>query len=78
MDDKSALLNQLRIDRGSAPVPSGQGWIWLGIAAAIMAVAALAAWWYTRPGAVPVHVAAAQAVAGGGAHPRDDVRPDQL
>ena len=31
MDDKSALLNQLRIDRRSAPVPSGKGWIWLGI-----------------------------------------------
>jgi RND family efflux transporter MFP subunit len=68
MDDKSALLNQLRIDRGSAPVPSGKGRIWLGVAAATVAAAAVAAWWWwTRPGAVPVHIAAAQAIAGDGA-----------
>ena len=67
MNDKSALLNQLRIDRESAPVPSGKGRIWLGIGAAIAAAAALAAWSWTRPGALPVHVAAAQAIAGDGA-----------
>jgi RND family efflux transporter MFP subunit len=67
MDDKSALLNQLRIDRGRALVPSGKGRIWLGVAAAIVAVAALAAWWWTRPGVVPVHIAAATAIAGDGA-----------
>ena len=67
MDDKSALLNQLRIDRGSASVPSGRGRIWLGVAAAIVAIAAVGAWWWTRPGAVPVHIAAAQAIAGDGA-----------
>jgi hypothetical protein len=68
MDDKSALLNQLRIDRGSAPAPSGKGRIWLGVAAATVAAAAVAAgWWWTRPGAVPVHIAAAQAIAGDGA-----------
>jgi RND family efflux transporter MFP subunit len=67
MDDKTALLNQLRIDRGSAPVSSGKGRIWLGVAAAIVAVAALAAWWWTRPSAVPAHIAAAQAIAGDGA-----------
>jgi RND family efflux transporter MFP subunit len=67
MDDKSALLNQLRIDRESAPVPSGKGRIWLGIGAAIAAAAALAAWWWTQPGALPVHVAAARAIAGDGA-----------
>ncbi|MEA3197225.1 MAG: hypothetical protein QOF32_1277 [Gammaproteobacteria bacterium] len=67
MNDKSALLQQLRIDRGSAPVPSGKGRIWLGVAAAIVALGALAAWWWERPGAVPVHIAAAQAIAGEGA-----------
>ncbi|HEY4446610.1 MAG TPA: efflux RND transporter periplasmic adaptor subunit [Steroidobacteraceae bacterium] len=67
MDDKSALLNQLRIDRGSAPVRSGKGKLWLGIGAAVAAVAALAAWWWTRPGALPVHIAAAQSIAGDGA-----------
>jgi RND family efflux transporter MFP subunit len=67
MDDKSALLNQLRIDRGSSLGPSGKGWIWLGVAAAFVAAGALAAWWWTRPGAVPVHIVAATAIAGDGA-----------
>jgi RND family efflux transporter MFP subunit len=67
MDDKTALLNQLRIDRGSAPLPSGKRGIWLGAAAVIVVLAALAAWWWTRPGAVPVHVVVAQAIAGDGA-----------
>jgi RND family efflux transporter MFP subunit len=67
MDDKSTLLNQLRIDRASAPVPSGKGMLWLGVAAAVLAIAAVAAWWWTRPGAVPVHVAAAQAIDGAAA-----------
>jgi RND family efflux transporter MFP subunit len=67
MDDKSSLLNQLRIDRGAAPASSGGGKIWLGAGAAIAVAAALAAWWWTRPGAVPVHIAAAAAIAGDGA-----------
>src|SRR3984957_9467860 len=67
MDDKTALLNQLRIDRGSAPAPSGNGRIWLGAAAVIAGFAALAAWWWTRPGAIPVHVVTARAIAGDGA-----------
>ena len=68
MDDKTALLNQLRIDRGSAPAPSGKSAIWLGVAAAIVVAAALvAAWWWTRPRAVPVQIVSATAIAGDGA-----------
>src|SRR5258707_8016327 len=67
MDDKSTLLNQLRIDRVSASEPSGKGKIWLGVAATSAAAAALAVWWWPRPRAVPVHIAAAQAIAGDGA-----------
>src|SRR5271168_2385368 len=66
MEDKSALLNQLRLDRSGESSSSGKGKIWMGAAAVILAAAALAAWWWTRPGAVPVHVASAQAIAGGG------------
>jgi RND family efflux transporter MFP subunit len=66
MDDKSALLNQLRIDRGGAPAPTGKVWIWWVAAGAVVAVA-LAVWWWTRPGAVPVHIVAAVAIAGDGA-----------
>jgi len=67
MDDQSALLNQLRIDRSSEPAPSNRGWVWAGIAVILLAAAGLAAWWWLRPGAVPVHVVAAEAIAGGGA-----------
>jgi RND family efflux transporter MFP subunit len=65
MDDKTALLNQLRIDRG-APAPTAKVWIWWVAAGAVVA-AALAVWWWTRPGAVPVHIVAAAAIAGDGA-----------
>lgn len=30
MEDKSALLNQLRLDRGAEPKPARRGRIWLG------------------------------------------------
>jgi RND family efflux transporter MFP subunit len=66
MDDKSALLNQLHIDRAE-PIAGGNRAIWLGTAAAIVAGAVIAIWWWTRPGAVPVRVVAAQAIAGDGA-----------
>jgi RND family efflux transporter MFP subunit len=66
MDDKSALLNQLRIDRGVAPARAGKAWIWWSIAGVVVA-AVLAGWWWTRPGAVSVHMVKATAIAGGGA-----------
>jgi RND family efflux transporter MFP subunit len=65
MDDQSTLLNQLRIDRGSDSAPSGGRWAWLA-AAAVLAAAGIALWWWTRPGALPVHVVTAQAIAGDG------------
>lgn len=67
MDDKSALLNQLRIDRGGEPKPAGNGRIWLGGGAALAAAAAVAAWWWNKPGALPVHAVSAQAISGEGA-----------
>jgi RND family efflux transporter MFP subunit len=65
MDDKSALLNQLRIERDSEPAPSGRGRLWLIAVAALLAVVAAAAWIWLRPSAIPVHVAAAQALSQG-------------
>jgi RND family efflux transporter MFP subunit len=66
MDDKSALLNQLRIERGSDFVLSGTGRIWLAAAMAALLIAAFAVWLWMRPAAVLVRIAAAQAIAGGG------------
>jgi RND family efflux transporter MFP subunit len=61
MDDKSALLGQLRIDRNSLPTVTGHGRLWLGAAvAALLAGAAL--WFWLRPAGMPVRVAVAQAV----------------
>jgi RND family efflux transporter MFP subunit len=63
MDDKSTLLHQLRIDRGSEPVDDGRGRRWL-IVAAVLVVAAGGLWYGLRPGGVPIHVAVAQPVSG--------------
>jgi RND family efflux transporter MFP subunit len=65
MDDKSALLNQLRIDRGSESAPSRAGKLWLAGIVTILVIAAIVAWLWSRPGAVRVHVATAQPIAGG-------------
>ena len=69
MDDKTALLNQLRIDRGSESAPSGKargsGWRH-AIGGGGHRRRAPAGGGRARP-AMPVHVVAAQAVAGGAA-----------
>ncbi len=67
MDDKSALLNQLRIDRGDAAASGPRPGVWLAAGLSLAAAAALGIWWWTRPGAVPVHLVAAAAIAGEGA-----------
>lgn len=64
MNDKSALLNQLRIDRGSEPVPSGKGRVWVVAGAASLALVGALAWVWTRPTGIPVHVATALAESG--------------
>jgi len=66
MDDKSALLNQLRIDRASESAPSGRRGAILATAIVLAAAAGIAFWWWTRPVALPVHVVTAQAIAGEG------------
>ncbi|HEV7611976.1 MAG TPA: efflux RND transporter periplasmic adaptor subunit [Steroidobacteraceae bacterium] len=66
MDDKSALLNQLRIDRASTPEPSGKTRVWLLAAAAFLGAGGTAVWWGMRPAAAPVHVVVVQAPAEGG------------
>jgi RND family efflux transporter MFP subunit len=61
MDDKSALLGQLRIDRNTPPAGTGHGRLWLaGAVAALIAGAAL--WFWMRPTGTPIHIAVAQAV----------------
>src|SRR5208282_1119347 len=65
MDDKSALLNQLRIDRSGDSMPSGKGRIWFAAAAIAVLVAVAMIWEWTRPSPVTVHVAVARAIAGG-------------
>jgi RND family efflux transporter MFP subunit len=66
MDDKSALLNQLRIDRGREPSYSAKWPFWLAGAAAVALLAGLA-WFWSRPRGIPVHVAVAQAAPTGAA-----------
>jgi RND family efflux transporter MFP subunit len=64
MEDKTALLDQLRIDR-SAPPPSRSSRRWLLPGLALLLLAGLLAGWLLRPSAVPVHVATARAAGSG-------------
>jgi RND family efflux transporter MFP subunit len=65
MDDKSALLNQLRIDRAVTPGSSGKTWVWVIVAAGLLGAGGVAVWWWMRPAAAPVHVVVVQATAEG-------------
>jgi RND family efflux transporter MFP subunit len=67
MDDKSALLDQLRIDR-AAPGESSTSRRWWVAGGALLAAALAAGLWIVlRPSGIPVHLAEAQAVADTGA-----------
>jgi RND family efflux transporter MFP subunit len=62
MDDNSALLGRLRIERGGDFQPAPKARIWpLALAAAAVALG-LVAWFALRTSGVPVHVAVARAV----------------
>jgi len=65
-DDKSALLNQLRIDRTteSDEENGGRGLLWAGIAVAVIAIAGGAYWYQTRSSGVLVKIAMAREIAG--------------
>lgn len=70
MDDQSALLKQLRIDRGAEPPRrddrGGRTLRWIALAVLLLAALGAAAFLALKPGGVPVTVATAKAVAGGG------------
>ncbi|GAC1627752.1 MAG: efflux RND transporter periplasmic adaptor subunit [Nevskia sp.] len=68
MDDKSALLHQLRIDRSEEPGPGRRGWLrWLIVAVVLIAGAGAALATFGKPDGVPVKRVAARAVGGSGA-----------
>jgi RND family efflux transporter MFP subunit len=70
MDDKNALLNQLRIDR-TTDVPDDDGstrrWILIGVSIVLVAGLAVGGWYFTRPSGVAVQAAVAKEVAGSSA-----------
>jgi RND family efflux transporter MFP subunit len=73
VNDKSALLGQLRIDRGGNFEPSSNAKLWTVAGVAAVAVAAIVAWWVLRPTGMPVHVAVARAAAGAAGTPAGSV-----
>jgi len=66
MEDKSALLRELRIDRASERAPQGSGRWWIASGVLVLLLAA-AAWYWFHPSAIPVHVVVAQPVPQGAA-----------
>jgi RND family efflux transporter MFP subunit len=71
MDQKAALLSQLRIDRSEPPQEAEAGkrrrWL-LAVGALVMLAVVVASWWYVSSSSrVGVHTAVAQAVPGGSA-----------
>ncbi|WP_028079733.1 efflux RND transporter periplasmic adaptor subunit [Solimonas soli] len=66
MNDSHSLLGQLKIDRGPDQAPSGSRWPW-AVGALVIVVAVLALLYVMRDRGVPVTVATAAPVAGGGA-----------
>jgi RND family efflux transporter MFP subunit len=69
MNDKSALLSQLKIDRGPEQSGDGSPGKWIALAIVLLLIAAAAAWWLLRPSGLPVKAAVVQAAAGGNAGP---------
>jgi len=69
MDDKSALLQQLRIDRGDASPRPSRRWLWLTLALVILVGAGAAAWGFFKQAAPAVQVAVAQAASTAAAAP---------
>jgi RND family efflux transporter MFP subunit len=67
MDDKTALLNQLRIDRGSGGPPTNKTALWVSIGALALVAVTAAIWWFFLPSGLPVHVVTAEPVADTGA-----------
>jgi len=66
MEDKAALLNQLRIDRTETPGP-GSARIWIVVAALVVIGAATGVWFWVRSSEIPVRLAEPQPVADAGA-----------
>jgi RND family efflux transporter MFP subunit len=62
--DRTALLNQLRIDRSQPPSSDGHG-KWWATGIAVLIVAASGIWYAMRPTGVPITTAVAQVAAGG-------------
>jgi RND family efflux transporter MFP subunit len=67
MNDKSSLLNQLRIDRGTEPEEAGPRWRLWAAGAAVVVLAVVAWFVFSGPSGVPVHAAVATAVTTGNA-----------
>ena len=70
MNDKSALLSQLKIDRGPESSDEGGGWgKWIVVAILLLLIAGAGAWWLMKPSGLPVKAATVQSAGGANAGP---------
>ncbi|MDE2150628.1 MAG: efflux RND transporter periplasmic adaptor subunit [Gammaproteobacteria bacterium] len=66
MDDKSELLNRLRIEREPRSTAAGRRRLpWIGGGLALLLVTGAGLWWLRAPSGIPVQAVTAQPVAGG-------------
>jgi RND family efflux transporter MFP subunit len=67
MNEKSALLDQLRIDRGAEQPKPGKSRSMLIVGLVLVALIAAGAWYWLRPAPIAVHVAVAKPMSQNGA-----------
>lgn len=64
MDDRSSLLDQLRLERPETVEHSGRSWVWWCIAAVIAIAIGAGIWLYAGPRGIPVEIATAEPATG--------------
>jgi RND family efflux transporter MFP subunit len=70
MNDKSALLGQLKIDREpERPGDGGSSGKWIALAIVLLLIAAALAWWLMKPSGLPIKAVSVQAAGGSSGGP---------
>ena len=65
VDDRSSLLDQLRLERPAAAEHARRSWVgWLIAAVVVLVAVGAGVWWYAMPRGIPIRVATAEPAPG--------------